>query len=81
MTTQAALIAADRRAAGLCPDCGESRGERSRCPKHLAVHAERTREARAAEAAHEAAVAARKAHRREWFREWQRARRAAEKAR
>ena len=77
MTTEAAAFAALRRSAGLCPDCNEPRGERSRCPKHLTLHAERTREVRAAQVAREAAVAARKAHRREWYREWQRARRAA----
>lgn len=36
-----------RRLRGLCPDCGEPRGERSRCPRHLAVHAERARKSRA----------------------------------
>lgn len=43
MTSIAAYIAAARREAGLCPDCGESRGEHSRCPKHLAAHAARER--------------------------------------
>lgn len=35
-----------RRLRGLCPDCGAERGTRSRCPTHLAVHAERARKAR-----------------------------------
>jgi hypothetical protein len=35
-----------RRDSDLCPDCGSARGERSRCPEHLAVHAARAREAR-----------------------------------
>ena len=37
-----------RRDMGLCPDCGAERGTRSRCPTHLAVHAERARKARRA---------------------------------
>ena len=40
--------AAAHRIAGKCPDCGAERGERSRCPAHLAVHAERARKARRA---------------------------------
>lgn len=35
-----------RRMRGLCPDCGAERGTRSRCPVHLAVHAERARKRR-----------------------------------
>ena len=37
-----------RRDMGLCPDCGAERGAKSRCPTHLAVHAERARKARRA---------------------------------
>lgn len=51
MTTEAAAFAALRRSAGLCPDCNEPRGERSRCPKHLAVHAKRERARKAAKRA------------------------------
>lgn len=43
-----AAKASARRTLGLCPDCGEPRGERSRCPVHLAVHAARERRSRAA---------------------------------
>ena len=39
--------AAAHRIAGKCPDCGASRGTKSRCPTHLAVHAERARKRRA----------------------------------
>lgn len=41
--------AAAHRIAGKCPDCGAPRGERSRCPIHLAVHAARERRRRAAQ--------------------------------
>lgn len=51
MTTEAAAFAPLRRSAGLCPDCNEPRGERSRCPKHLAVHAKRERARKAAKRA------------------------------
>lgn len=40
-------LAAARREMGLCPDCGEPRGDKSRCEKHLAIHAERARATRA----------------------------------
>lgn len=40
-------VAAARRENGLCPDCGQPRGERSRCPTHLAVHRDRERARRA----------------------------------
>lgn len=40
-------VAAARRGMGLCPDCGQPRGERSRCPKHLEIHAQRERDRRA----------------------------------
>ena len=36
-----------RMAKGKCPDCGAERGTKSRCPTHLAVHAERARKRRA----------------------------------
>lgn len=36
-----------RRAKGLCPDCGQPRGKRSRCPTHLVVHRDRERARRA----------------------------------
>lgn len=39
--------AAAHRIAGKCPDCGANRGERSRCPTHLAAHAARARARRA----------------------------------
>jgi hypothetical protein len=44
-----AAKAAAHRIAGKCPDCGAERGERSRCPIHLAVHAARERRRRAAQ--------------------------------
>lgn len=39
----AAAKAAVRRERGLCPDCGAETESRSRCPAHLAAHAERER--------------------------------------
>lgn len=45
--SEAAEKASIRRLRGLCPDCGAERGTKSRCPVHLAVHAERARKARA----------------------------------
>lgn len=40
-------VAAARRESGLCPDCGQPRGDKSRCPTHLAVHRDRERARRA----------------------------------
>lgn len=40
-------VAAARRISGLCPDCGQPRGDKSRCPTHLVVHRDRERARRA----------------------------------
>jgi hypothetical protein len=42
-----AEFAALRRSCGLCPECSRERGDKSRCPTHLAVHRDRERARRA----------------------------------
>ena len=39
--------AAAHRIGGGCPDCGQPRGDKSRCPTHLVVHRDRERARRA----------------------------------